>query len=204
MRSFTPSYLAAFSFLLCLFIFSDARGERLHSEKASLIVLSQHFGLNNKVFLSWEATLGETPDYWVVERAKIDGDFRAISRLKVNDPLIFVDNAPWPSARYRVKAVWRNGQQTISNYVAWRSVSLYFPLEISAQSDTDALVFAFPETKEDMYFSIYDANGKHVSQQIIDPKSTELVLDTQAFSEGAYILEVQYEGEAYRTRWRKY
>ncbi|MFK7924539.1 MAG: T9SS type A sorting domain-containing protein [Bacteroidia bacterium] len=204
MRSFTPFHLAAFSFLLCLFSFSDARGERSAPEKASLIVLSQHFGLNNKVFLSWEATLGERPNYWVVERAKIDGDFRAISRLNVDDPLVFVDNAPWPSARYRVKAVWKNGKQTVSNYVAWRSVSLYFPLEVSAQSDVDELVFAFPETTEDMFFSIYDANGKHVSQKIIDPRSTHLVLETQAFSEGVYILEVQYEGEAYRTRWRKY
>lgn len=206
MRSCITTYLAASSLLLCLFSFSffEARGERLASEKASMIVLSQHFGLNNKVFLSWEASLGEKPKYWVVERAKINGHFRAISRLNVDSPLVFVDEAPWSKARYRVKAVWANGQQTISNYVAWRSVSLYFPLEISAKSNVDTLAFAFPKTKEDLYLSIYDANGKHISQKIIVPHSTELILDTRAFSEGVYILEVQYEGEAYRTRWRKY
>lgn len=206
MRSFPLFHLAATSSLLSVLLLSSVFvfAERSTEDKAPQIVLSQHIGLNNKVFLSWEANTRLTPKYWVVERAKINGSFQAISRLKVDEPLVFVDESPWPSARYRVKAVWADGQQKISNHVAWRSLSLYFPLEVSATTEKDQLIFSFPKTREELKLSIYNAEGKKISMEQVAPYNQELILNTQAFPEGAYILEAQYQGEAYRTRWYKH
>ncbi len=205
MRRFSLFHLAATGSLLCFILllpFTYASGERSVGDKSPQIVLSQHIGLNNKVFLSWEASSEVIPKYWVVERAKINGSFRAIQRVKVDEPLVFVDESPWQSARYRVKAVWSNGEQIVSNHVAWRSLSLYFPLE--AKSDEDSLVLSFPLIKENMMLCVYDENGERVSNQVIAAFSKSCTLETQAFSEGVYILEAQYKNEVYRTRWRKY
>ncbi|MEM6348669.1 MAG: T9SS type A sorting domain-containing protein [Bacteroidota bacterium] len=205
MRRFSLFHLAATGSLLCfLFLlpFSYASGERSVGDKSPQIVLSQHIGLNNKVFLSWEANAEVLPKYWVVERAKINGSFQAIQRVKVDEPLIFVDESPWPSARYRVKAVWSNGEQKVSNHVAWRSLSLYFPLE--AKTEDNQLFLSFPLIQDKMLLCIYDENGKRVSNQVIKAFSKSCKLETQAFSEGVYILEVQYQEQVYRTRWRKY
>jgi len=120
----------------------------------------------------------------------------------VDAPLVFVDESPWSSARYRVKAVWADGEQKISNHVAWRSLSLYFPLE--AQSQEGELRLAFPLIKEKMLLCVYDANGKRMSNQSVAAFNNSCKIETQAFPEGVYILEAQYQNQVYRTRWRKY
>ncbi|MEL7533723.1 MAG: hypothetical protein AAFN10_20590 [Bacteroidota bacterium] len=205
MRRLSLFHLAATGSLLCFLLllpFTYASGERSVGDKSPQIVLSQHIGLNNKVFLSWEARADVKPKYWVVERAKINGSFQAIKRVKVDEPLIFVDEAPWPSARYRVKAVWPDGVQKVSNHVAWRSLSLYFPLE--AKNQEENLILSFPLIQDKMLLCVYDENGKRVSNQVIAAFSKSCKLETQAFSEGVYILEAQYQNQVYRTRWRKY
>ncbi|MEL7339883.1 MAG: T9SS type A sorting domain-containing protein [Bacteroidota bacterium] len=206
MRKLSPSRLAAPGALLCFFLFSFVSGfaERSSDPQAAQIVLHQHFGLNNKVYLSWELEAGDPPKYWVVERAKMNGNFTAIKRIKIDEARTFVDEAPWSSARYRIKAVWRNGNQKVSNYIAWRMLSLYFPLEVAFFKEDESLNLRFPRTQSRLQISIYDINGRTITQKVISPRQKEFKISTLALPEGQYILEAQYEGQNYRTRWLKY
>ncbi|MEL6592586.1 MAG: T9SS type A sorting domain-containing protein [Bacteroidota bacterium] len=206
MRKLSPSRLAAPGALLCFFLFSFVSGfaERPSDPQGAQIVLSQHFGLNNKVYLSWELETGDPPKYWVVERAQMNGNFEAIGRVKVDKSRTFVDKAPWSSARYRIKAVWRDGNQKVSNYISWRMLSLYFPLEVAFEKEDESLMLRFPRTQSDLQFSIYDINGRTITQKAISPQQKEYQISTLALPEGQYILEAQYQGQNYRTRWLKY
>lgn len=206
MRKLSPSRLAAPGALLCFLLFFYVSGfaERSSNPQSAQIVLSQHFGLNNKVYLSWEMEAEDPPKYWVVERAQMNGNFEAIGRVKVDKARTFVDEAPWSSARYRIKAVWRDGNQKVSNHIAWRMLSLYFPLEVAFQKENESLDLRFPKTQSKLEISIYDINGRTITQKVISAQQKEAQISTLALPEGQYILEAQYQGQNYRTRWLKY
>ncbi len=153
---------------------------------------------NNKVLLKWTTAYEANASSFIIERSSNGNDFSAIGNVSATNNVHgssyeFEDKQLLSGqALYRLKALDKDGSVKYSDVIAINNkLSTVSNLLIFPNPAINYVTVTYPTATAEARLSIYDINGKKISDQMIAKGSTQRSVDVTKLVGGVYRMVYQ-------------